>query len=134
MTGVNDGPVAVNDAATTAEDTAVSVAVLANDTDLDGDTLAVSSVTAPAHGNAVINPDGTITYTPAANYNGADSFSYTIGDGNGGTRDGDGQRDGDGRQRRPGRGQRRGRDGGGHGGQRHGPRQRHRPRRRHRRR
>ena len=72
----------------------------------------------PAHGTATVNADGTITYAPAANYNGADSFSYTIGDGNGGTRDGDGQRDGDGRQRRPGRGQRRGDDGGGHGGRR----------------
>ncbi len=39
VTGVNDGPVAVDDAATTAEDTAVSVTVLTNDTDLDGDTL-----------------------------------------------------------------------------------------------
>ena len=85
VTGVNDGPVAVNDAATTAEDTAVSVTVLANDTDLDGDTVSVSSMTAPGHGNAVINPDGTITYTPAANYHGADSFGYTVGDRNGGT-------------------------------------------------
>ena len=42
----------------------------------------------PAHGTAAINADGTITYTPAANYNGADSFTYTISDGNGGTRDG----------------------------------------------
>ena len=85
MTGVNDGPVAVNDAVTTAEDTAVSVAVLANDTDLDGDSVTVTAVSAPAHGTAAVNADGTITYTPAANYNGADSFSYTIGDGNGGT-------------------------------------------------
>ncbi len=85
VTGVNDGPVAVNDAATTAEDTAVSVAVLANDSDLDGDALTVSAVTLPAHGTTVINPDGTITYTPAANYHGTDSFGYTIGDGNGGT-------------------------------------------------
>ena len=109
---------AVDDAATTAEDTAVSVAVLTNDTDLDGDTLTVSAVTAPAHGTATVNADGTITYTPAANYNGADSFSYTIGDGNGGTRDGDGQRDGDGGERRPGGGQRHGDDDGRHGGRR----------------
>ena len=76
---------AVNDAATTAEDTPVSIAVLANDTDLDGDTLTVTSVGTPAHGSAVANADGTITYTPAANYTGADSFSYTIGDGQGGS-------------------------------------------------
>ena len=55
--------------------------MLANDTDLDGDTADGEPVTAPAHGTAAVNPDGTITYTPAANYNGADSFSYTIGDG-----------------------------------------------------
>ena len=83
VTGVNDGPVAVDDAATTVEDTAISVAVLANDTDPDGDTLTVSPATAPAHGTATVNADGTITYTPAPNYHGADSFSYTIGDGNG---------------------------------------------------
>ena len=85
VTPTNDGPVAVDDAATTAEDTAVIVAVLTNDTDLDGDTLTVSAATAPAHGTATVNADGTITYAPAANYHGADSFSYTIGDGNGGT-------------------------------------------------
>ncbi len=85
VTPANDGPVAVNDTATTVEDTAATITVLANDSDLDGDTLSVSSVTVPAHGTAAINADKTIAYTPAANYNGADSFSYTIGDGNGGT-------------------------------------------------
>ncbi len=85
VTATNDGPVAVDDAATTAEDTVVIVSVLTNDTDLDGDTLTVSAATAPAHGTATVNPGGTITYAPAANYHGADSFSYTIGDGSGGT-------------------------------------------------
>ena len=122
VTAANDGPVAVNDAATTAEDTAATIAVLTNDSDLDGDALVVSSVTVPAHGTAAVNPDGTIAYAPAANYNGADSFSYTIGDGNGGIGDGDGHRHGDGRERRPGRGQRHGDDGGGHGGDDRGPR------------
>ena len=64
----------------------------------------MSAATTPAHGTATVNADGTITYAPAANYHGADSFSYTIGDGNGGTRDGDGQRDGDAGERRPGGG------------------------------
>src|SRR5207249_9618365 len=82
---VNDPPVANNDAATTAEDTAVTIAVLTNDTDPDGDTLVVSGVGTAAHGTTAINPDKTITYTPAANYNGSDTFSYTIGDGHGGT-------------------------------------------------
>ena len=45
----------------------------------------MSRSTVPAHGTATVNADGTVTYAPAANYNGADSFSYTIGDGNGGT-------------------------------------------------
>ena len=81
---VNDAPVAVNDAATVDEDGAVSVAVLANDSDVDGDALSVTSVGAPAHGAAVLQGDGTILYTPTANYNGGDSFTYSISDGNGG--------------------------------------------------
>ncbi|WP_178863995.1 cadherin-like domain-containing protein, partial [Thiomicrorhabdus cannonii] len=39
----------------------------------------------PAHGNVVIEGDGTVTYTPVADYNGPDSFTYTITDGQGGT-------------------------------------------------
>lgn len=78
-------PVAVSDSATTAEDAAATVNVLANDTDPDGDTLTVAAVGTPAHGSTSINADGTITYTPAANYNGTDSFTYTISDGHGGT-------------------------------------------------
>ena len=54
---------------------------------------------AAAHGTAVANGDGTITYTPAANYTGADSFTYTIGDGQRRHRHGDGQRDRDGGER-----------------------------------
>ena len=85
VTSVNDAPVAVNDSATTAENTAVTIAVLSNDTDADGGTLSVASVTTPAHGTAAINAGGTITYSPAANYSGGDSFSYTISDGQGGS-------------------------------------------------
>jgi subtilisin len=80
---VGSPPVANNDSATTPEDTAADVNVLANDTDPDVDSLGVSSVTTPAHGSASINADGTVRYTPSANYNGADSFNYTITDGNG---------------------------------------------------
>src|SRR5436305_2910448 len=84
-TSVNDAPVANADSATVAEDGTVNVAVLANDTDVEGDTLSVSAVTQGTHGTAAINPDKTVRYTPAANYNGSDSFTYTVSDGNGGT-------------------------------------------------
>ena len=86
VTSVNDAPTAVDDAAATAEDTAATIAVLANDADADGGRLTVSSVTTPANGTAAINADGTITYAPAANFHGADSFTYTIGDSQGGSR------------------------------------------------
>jgi|GEM_PF-6576510 len=85
VTPVNDAPDALDDAATTAEDTPVTISVLANDTDIENDPLSVSSVTAPAKGSVVINADGTITYTPNANFNGADSFTYTVSDSHGGT-------------------------------------------------
>src|SRR5262249_58009895 len=64
----NRPPVARPDRARTNEDTAVTIAVLANDTDPDGNTLTVSAVTQPGHRTAVVNADGTATYTPAANY------------------------------------------------------------------
>ena len=82
---VNDAPVAVDDNAYTPEDTPVTVDVLANDSDVDGDSLTVTHVSTPAHGTAIDNGDGTVTYTPDLNYNGTDSFTYTISDGNGGT-------------------------------------------------
>jgi hypothetical protein len=59
--------------------------VLANDTDPDGDGLDVTSITQPSHGVASLNSNGTITYTPAAGYTGADSLTYTVSDGRGGT-------------------------------------------------
>jgi len=82
---VNDNPVANDDAATTDEDTSIVISVLANDNDLDGDSLAVSSVTPGANGSVVINDDGTVTYTPNADFFGGDNFTYSISDGNGGT-------------------------------------------------
>jgi VCBS repeat-containing protein len=85
VTPVNDPPVAAADAVAVPEDGTVSVTVLANDTDVDGDTLTVTAVTQGAHGAVAINPDKTVQYTPAANYNGPDSFTYTVSDGHGGT-------------------------------------------------
>jgi hypothetical protein len=84
VTSINDPPIAVDDAATTAEGTAVTVAVLGNDSDPDGDTLAVVAVGRPASGSATT--DGTaVTYTPAPDFDGSDTFTYTVSDGNGGS-------------------------------------------------
>ncbi|MFM2105024.1 MAG: hypothetical protein RL338_56 [Chloroflexota bacterium] len=80
----NRAPVAGADTATVVRDTATTVAVLANDADPDADPLAILSVTAPAHGSASIVSGG-IRYVPGAGYTGTDTFSYTIGDGRGGT-------------------------------------------------
>jgi hypothetical protein len=77
-------PTANNDTATTNEDTPVNVNVLANDTEPDGDTLSVVAVTQGANGAVSVNPDKTVKYTPAANFFGSDSFTYTIDDGHGG--------------------------------------------------
>ena len=82
---VNDNPTALDDSATTSEDTPVTIAVLGNDSDLDGDTLTVNSTTASTNGTVAINADDTITYTPNTNFNGSDSFTYTVIDGNGGS-------------------------------------------------
>ena len=81
-TGVNEAPVASDDAATTREDEAVVVRVLDNDRDPENDDLAVIRVTAPQNGAAEVDAGGeTITYTPRADYHGADSFTYTVSDG-----------------------------------------------------
>jgi len=82
---VNDPPVAVGDSANTTQDVPVTIPVLVNDTDVENDPLSVTGTTNPAHGAVVINPDNTVTYTPASGYSGADSFGYTISDGHGGT-------------------------------------------------
>ncbi len=85
-TGTTRPPQAVNDSASTDTNTAVPVTVLANDTDPDpGDTLRLSSVTNGAHGTAVANGDGTVTYTPAPGFTGSDAVTYIVSDGRGGT-------------------------------------------------
>jgi VCBS repeat-containing protein len=78
---VNTPPVAVDDSATTLEDMPVVLNLVANDTDVDSTTLSVVSLTAPLHGSAVVNVDGSVTYTPAANYFGSDTFTYHTSDG-----------------------------------------------------
>ena len=82
---VNATPVAVGDSATLNEDTPFNLDVLANDTDQDNDALSVSSHAVPAHGSVATNNDGTLVYTPDPNFNGTDTFTYTVSDGNGGS-------------------------------------------------
>ncbi|KIN72244.1 cadherin-like domain-containing protein [Sulfitobacter guttiformis] len=79
----SDPPVALDDTAETDEDTPVTIAVLANDSDPDGDPLTVTSATSP-EGTVVINDDGTLEFTPNADFDGPATITYTITDGNGG--------------------------------------------------
>ncbi len=84
VNGVNDAPVAVDDSYTIDEDTQLSVAapgVLGNDTDADADALTAVLVNGPSNGVLTLNTDGSFTYTPNANYNGPDSFTYHAFDG-----------------------------------------------------
>jgi uncharacterized protein YegL len=78
-------PIAVADSTSTAPGTPVVISVRDNDSDPDGDPLTITNVTQPANGTAVINPDGTVTYTPNSGFTGTDTFTYTISDGRGGT-------------------------------------------------
>ena len=81
----NNPPIAVDDNANTNEDIPVITGVLANDSDPDFDPLTITSVSQPTNGTVVDNGDGTITYTPNLNFNGVDSYTYSITDGRGGT-------------------------------------------------
>jgi len=76
----NEPPTAVDDAITTVADRAITISVLANDTDSDGDTLSVSSVTQGTNGS-VGNNVSTVTYTPSGSFIGTDTFTYTASDG-----------------------------------------------------
>ena len=80
----NHAPVASNDSFSVNEDTVLTVAapgVLANDTDADHDPLTAILVSQPSHGTLSLSATGGFTYTPAANFNGADSFAYKANDG-----------------------------------------------------
>ena len=81
----NPAPVAMIDYSATPLDMPVTIHVLANDSDPDGDGLAVVAVTQPANGTVVINADGTLTYTPNAGFSGVEYFTYTVSDGQRGT-------------------------------------------------
>ncbi|MCG9234319.1 Ig-like domain-containing protein, partial [Vibrio harveyi] len=78
---VNDAPVAVNDAVSTDEDTAVTIDVLANDSDPENDTLTITAASVPAEQGTVAIVDGKLVFTPAENFNGDATISYTVSDG-----------------------------------------------------
>ena len=80
----NTPPDAVDDDVITMQNTVVTIDVLANDTDADGDALRIVSVGVPLHG-VVTFTDGVVCYVPDYGYEGMDSFPYTIEDGQGGT-------------------------------------------------
>ncbi|MFW9737141.1 tandem-95 repeat protein [Vibrio parahaemolyticus] len=81
VTPVNDAPVAKDDIATTQEDTAVTIDVLPNDTDIDGDTLRIDSASVPSDQGTVEIVDGKLVFTPAENFNGDTEITYTVTDG-----------------------------------------------------
>ena len=79
---INTAPVAHDDVATVDEDSSDNtITVLTNDTDADGDTLSVTAASA-LHGTVSVNSDGTLNYTPDADYSGEDTITYTLSDGN----------------------------------------------------
>lgn len=92
LDGRNNGPLAVDDAATVAENGNVTLDVVANDFDFEGDALSVTSVAGGAQGTSVtINADGTVTYDSGTAFDylavgetATDSFTYVVDDGNGG--------------------------------------------------
>jgi len=84
ITAVNDAPIANNDTATMAENAApILINVLENDSDVDGDSLAISAVSADIGSVSVVGNQ--IQYTPAPNENGLATITYTVSDNNGGT-------------------------------------------------
>lgn len=77
---VNDAPVANDDSATTTAGVAVTIPVLLNDSDVDGDALAITGTPTSADGSVVVNGDGTLTFTPNAGFTGETTISYTVTD------------------------------------------------------
>ena len=105
----NTAPVAVNNAYTVAEDATLTVTgtgVLGNDTDADDNNLTAILVQGPTHGTLALSPFGSFVYTPVANYNGPDSFTYKANDGSADVHRRDGLDHGHAGQRCPGREQR----------------------------
>lgn len=81
----NDDPDVEDDAASTSEDTSVTIDVLANDDDQEGDPLSVIAVGGALNGAVLVAGSGTaVAYEPDEDFNGTDTFEYVVGDGNGG--------------------------------------------------
>ena len=85
VNSVNDLPIATVEVGNLNEDSSLTINVLEEASDVDGDTLVISEFTQGANGTIILNGENKIIYTPNANYNGVDSFTYTLSDGNGGT-------------------------------------------------
>ncbi|WP_295534526.1 tandem-95 repeat protein, partial [uncultured Pseudacidovorax sp.] len=83
VTPVNDAPTVPDYTSTMAEDTPVSGQV--QGADVDGDTLSYAKGSDPQSGSVVVGNDGRWTYTPNQDFNGSDSFTVIVSDGNGGT-------------------------------------------------
>lgn len=82
IAGLNEAPQAVDDATTLDEDDSVTVSVLGNDIDADGniDASSLTITAAPSNGIASVNGSGEIDYQPDANFNGTDQLQYTVAD------------------------------------------------------
>ncbi|QXP58519.1 Ig-like domain-containing protein [Olleya sp. HaHaR_3_96] len=77
----NEAPIANADTATTPEGTPITITVISNDFDPDGDTITVTNTTTPDNGTVTVDPiTGEIIYTPNDGFIGEDTFTYTICD------------------------------------------------------
>jgi Ca2+-binding RTX toxin-like protein len=89
ITPVNDAPIATADVGlSTPFNTALTIlpgSLLANDTDVDNDSLVISAVSNPVNGTVTIAANGSVVFTPTSGFSGSASFSYTVSDGKGGT-------------------------------------------------
>ena len=84
VTGLNSAPIALGDTFSTNEDMSLTISLsdlVSNDSDPDGDSLSIESVTSPLHGTLTLNSDGSYTYAPEQNFYGVDSFEYRVFDG-----------------------------------------------------
>lgn len=85
---VNDAPLALGETLAATEDTIALIPqalLLANDSDVEGETLSITTVTNSVHGTVNLDADGTVRFTPEANFHGEASFDYTVADTSGGT-------------------------------------------------